>query len=333
MEQTMTEVPPDSTRRIIVQPAELLVPSSERAPEISIAGSNGHRDTSEARKLGTLLDVSQALAGQLNLQAGLSGAGHSGVDAAPRCEGCSAPGRAHGRSSHPAGLGLAREGSLSATTWAKGSPARWPHRRVYSVPISQPRGSSPSASRRERRGGELSSCAYPSSSTAGRLVHCRSRFRTGPTRLRTAVEVPPVVASMISQAVRIHGFWKRSARGWSPKTPSSARSCCNAMTLQHGGRERTNAPTVREEMREWRDQHDGPHPGESGPARSIAQAIITLAAGQEAVDQGELRRIARTLVESELFGHEKGPSRRAGRKRAASSWRMAERSSSTRSAS
>src|SRR5437867_9712557 len=56
----MTEVRPANSRRIIVQPAGLVAPSGELAAEISITGSNGQRDTSEARKLGTLLDVSQA---------------------------------------------------------------------------------------------------------------------------------------------------------------------------------------------------------------------------------------------------------------------------------
>ena len=52
--------------------AELETPSDRTAPGMSLTGAQGHRDTSEARKLGTLLDVSQALSGHLNLQAGLS---------------------------------------------------------------------------------------------------------------------------------------------------------------------------------------------------------------------------------------------------------------------
>src|SRR3954469_10684770 len=45
-------------------------PSSQKAGAHPAAG---HSQASEARKLGTLVDVSQALAGSVNLHAGLSG--------------------------------------------------------------------------------------------------------------------------------------------------------------------------------------------------------------------------------------------------------------------
>ena len=55
---------PDGTRRIVVHPPALLPspesPGDSAAPE-GEAVSRPHSDTSEARKLGTLVDVSQAL--------------------------------------------------------------------------------------------------------------------------------------------------------------------------------------------------------------------------------------------------------------------------------
>jgi Nif-specific regulatory protein len=65
----------EDARRILVQPPALL-PSSEDAGSQGPAPESGPQpvtETSEARKLGTLVDVSQTLGGHLSLQAGLSG--------------------------------------------------------------------------------------------------------------------------------------------------------------------------------------------------------------------------------------------------------------------
>ncbi|HEY0351141.1 MAG TPA: GAF domain-containing protein, partial [Gemmatimonadales bacterium] len=71
----MTSPLPDGTRRIVVHPPALL-PSPKTSGEGGTLNGGAtprpHSDTSEARKLGTLVDVSQALAGHLSLQAGLS---------------------------------------------------------------------------------------------------------------------------------------------------------------------------------------------------------------------------------------------------------------------
>ncbi|HEU5304397.1 MAG TPA: sigma 54-interacting transcriptional regulator [Gemmatimonadales bacterium] len=71
----MTDPVADDSRRILFQPPALVpsAPSAETRPALE-AGSlqPGHTDTSEARKLGTLLDISQALAGHIHLTGGLS---------------------------------------------------------------------------------------------------------------------------------------------------------------------------------------------------------------------------------------------------------------------
>ena len=71
----MTHPLPGEPQRILVHPPALL-PSAQAAEERegrqSEASPRLPSDTKEARKLGTLVDVSQALAGHLNLQAGLS---------------------------------------------------------------------------------------------------------------------------------------------------------------------------------------------------------------------------------------------------------------------
>ena len=70
---SMTDPMTDESRRIFFQAPELLptpLPSASASP--SVAGP-ARTETSEARKLGTLVHVSQALAGSVDLTAGLSG--------------------------------------------------------------------------------------------------------------------------------------------------------------------------------------------------------------------------------------------------------------------
>ena len=73
----MTDPLADDRGRILVQPPELLPRGVEVRDEGESVASAVPRpvrtETSEARKLGTLVDVSQALAGSVNLHAGLSG--------------------------------------------------------------------------------------------------------------------------------------------------------------------------------------------------------------------------------------------------------------------
>src|SRR4051794_29318851 len=64
-------------RKIVFRmPALLSEPASERAehrPAVTPAGDPVSPDLTEARKLGTIMEVSEALTGTLNLQAGFYG--------------------------------------------------------------------------------------------------------------------------------------------------------------------------------------------------------------------------------------------------------------------
>jgi hypothetical protein len=126
----MTDPLVDDSRRILFQPPALLpqpAPVEEGGtPEADVPRSS-HADTSEARKLGTLVDVSQALAGQVNLQAGLSGV----LDIlARRCgavRGAVALLDERTRELHVrAGIGLTRETQSVRYNLGEGSPARSP---------------------------------------------------------------------------------------------------------------------------------------------------------------------------------------------------------------
>jgi Nif-specific regulatory protein len=313
MEQTMTEVPPDSTRRIIVQPTGLLV-SGGPAPEISIAGSNGHRDTSEARKLGTLLDVSQALAGQLNLQAGLSGLL---VILGRRCTAVRGAvalldertGDLHVR----AGLGLAGDGQsiryhlgegITGQVAASGESIVVPE-------ISQDaRFLHRAASRRERRGGELSFVCVPI------LLHRRPvgtlsiEIPHRPERdFERLLKFLRVVASMISQAVRIHRLLETERQ----RLVSENAQLRQELLQRYDFSDMVGASGPMRQLYEEMARVAGTNTtvlirGESGTGKElIAQAIhYHSPRAKKPLIKVNCAALPETLVESELFGHEKG---------------------------
>jgi Nif-specific regulatory protein len=313
MEQTMTEVPPDSTRRIIVQPAGLPV-SGGPAPEISIAGANGHRDTSEARKLGTLLDVSQALAGQLNLQGGLSGLL---VILGRRCAAVRGAvalldertGDLHVR----AGLGLAGDGQsiryhvgegITGQVAASGESIVVPE-------ISQdPRFLHRAASRRERRGGELSFVCVPI------LLHRRPvgtlsiEIPHRPERdFERLLKFLRIVASMISQAVRIHRLLETERQ----RLVSENAQLRQELLQRYDFSDMVGASGPMRQLYEEMARVAGTNTtvlirGESGTGKElIAQAIhYHSPRARKPLIKVNCAALPETLVESELFGHEKG---------------------------
>ena len=126
----MTDPLADDRGRILVQPPELLPGSGEVRDEVeSVAGGVPRpvrTETSEARKLGTLVDVSQALAGSVNLHAGFSGV--LGI-LARRCgavRGAVALLDEMTKELHiRAGIGLSREGQSACYRLGEGLPGRW----------------------------------------------------------------------------------------------------------------------------------------------------------------------------------------------------------------
>ncbi|HEU4681896.1 MAG TPA: GAF domain-containing protein, partial [Gemmatimonadales bacterium] len=209
----MTDPLTDESRRILVQPPALLPPPGPSdAPDVQEASPPArppHSEASEARKLGTLVDVSQALAGHVNLHAGLSGvllilARRSGA-----VRGAVAlVDERTGELVIRAGMGLGREGQttshrlgegVTGGVVATGEPA------VVPKISADPRFLDRAAGRQEGRGSELSFVCVPI------LLHRRPvgtlsiELPHKPDRqYDRLLKFLKVVASMISQAVRIH---------------------------------------------------------------------------------------------------------------------------------
>ena len=309
----MTEAPPDSTRRIIVQPAGLPI-SGGPVPEISIAGANGHRDTSEARKLGTLLDVSQALAGQLNLQGGLSGLL---VILGRRCAAVRGAvalldertGDLHVR----AGLGLAGDGQSIRYPLGEGITGQVAAsgESIVVPEISQdPRFLHRAASRRERRSGELSFVCVPI------LLHRRPvgtlsiEIPHRPERdFERLLKFLRVVASMISQAVRIHRLLETERQ----RLVSENAQLRQELLQRYDFSDMVGASGPMRQLYEEMARVAGTNTtvlirGESGTGKElIAQAIhYHSPRARKPLIKVNCAALPETLVESELFGHEKG---------------------------
>ena len=178
------------------------------APEGERSGP-ARTETSEARKLGTLVDVSQALAGNVNLHGGLSGVLAILARRSGAVRGAVALLDERTRELQiRAGIGLSHEGNVTRYALGEGitgAVAETGEPIVVPEISRDPRFLHRAVSRRERRGAEFSFVCVPI------LLHRR-------TVGTLSIEVPykldrefsrllkflKVVASMISQAVRIH---------------------------------------------------------------------------------------------------------------------------------
>jgi Nif-specific regulatory protein len=305
------------SRRILVHPPALL-PSAETIkeagePELS-APPRPHSDTSEARKLGTLVDVSQALAGHLNLQAGLSAVL---LIMERRCAAVrGAVALLDDRSGElqiRAGIGLSHQGQstryilgegITGEVASTGEPIVVPE-------ISRdPRFLHRATSRHDRRHGEFSFICVPI------LLHRRPvgtlsiELNYRPEReYERLLKFLRVVASMISQAVRIHRLLEAERQ----KLVSENAQLRQELQQRH---EFSNLVGLSGPMRQLYEEMARVAGtgttvlirGESGTGKElIAQAIhYHSPRAKKPFIKVNCAALPETLVESELFGHERG---------------------------
>ena len=312
----MTDPAADGSRRILFQPPALLpepTPAEEGgAPEVGVSPP-ARTETSETRKLGTLVDVSQALAGHLSLQAGLSGVL---VILARRCGAVrGAVALLDDRTRElqvRAAIGLTREGQavryqlgegVTGEVAATGEPIVVPQISLDARFLHR------AASRRERRGGELSFVCVPI------LLHRRPvgtlsiELPHKPDRqFERLLKFLKIVASMISQAVRIHRLLEAERQ----KLVSENAQLRQELQQRHFSN-MVGASGPMRQMYEEMARVAGTGTtvlvrGESGTGKElIAQAIhYHSSRDKKPFIKVNCAALPETLVESELFGHERG---------------------------
>jgi Nif-specific regulatory protein len=271
-------------------------------------------ETSEARKLGTLVDISQALAGNVNLQAGLSAVL---TILARRCgavRGAAGLLDEHTRELQiRAGIGLSREGrstryqlgeGVTGVVAETGEPivvpeisrdARFLHR---------------AAARQERRGVEYSFVCVPI------LLHRRVvgtlsiELTHKPDReYERLLKFLRVVASMISQSVRIHRLLETGRQ----KLVSENAQLRQELQQKYDFSNLVGASGPMGQMYEEMARVAGTSTtvlirGESGTGKELIASAIHYhsSRAKKPFIKVNCAALPETLVESELFGHERG---------------------------
>jgi Nif-specific regulatory protein len=313
----MTSPMPDDSRRILVQPPALL-PSLE-TPEESDGQQAGalprpHSDASEARKLGTLVDVSQALAGHLNLQAGLSA---MLLTLGRRCGAVRGAvaliDERTGELQIRAGIGLSRDGQTKRYSMGEGitgAVASTGEPTVVPQISQDSRFLHRATSRHERRGGEFSFICVPillHRRPVGTLsIELSYRAEREYERLLKFLRV---VASMISQAVRIHRLLEAERQ----KLVSENAQLRQELLQRYDFSNLVGASGPMRQLYEEMARVAGTNTtvlirGESGTGKElIAQAIHHHSPRvKKPFIKVNCAALPETLVDSELFGHERG---------------------------
>jgi Nif-specific regulatory protein len=297
---------PGDTSRILVNPPALL-------PSAVTAGESGSR-SGEARKLGTLVDVSQALAGNLSLQAGLSAVL---LILGRRCSvlrGAVALLDEHTGELHiRASVGLSRDGQDARYRLGEGITGEVA---ATGEPIVVPRISQDSRFLHratlagERRGAEFSFICVPlllHRRCVGTLsIELQYRAEREYDRLLKFLRV---VGSMISQAVRIHRLLEAERQ----KLITENAQLRQELQQQFHFSRLVGASGPMRQVYEEVDRVAGTNTtvlirGESGTGKElIAQAIhYHSPRAKKPFIKVNCAALPETLVESELFGHERG---------------------------
>jgi Nif-specific regulatory protein len=308
----------DEAQRIVFQAPELVPPVSEgeglEQSPVEAASRPLWTETSEARKLGTLVDVSQALAGSVNLHAGLSGVL---VILARRCgvvRGAIALLDEHTKELQiRAGIGLSREGQATRYTLGEGVTGAVAE---TGEPIVVPEISRDArflhraAGRQQRRGGEFSFVCVPillhrrvAGTLSVELIHKTDR------EYDRLLKFLKVVASMLSQAVRIHRLLDAERQKLVAE---------NAQLRQelHGKYDFSNLVGTSGPMRQMYEEVArvaGTNTtvlirGESGTGKELIASAIHYdsSRARKPFIKVNCAALPETLIESELFGHERG---------------------------
>jgi Nif-specific regulatory protein len=313
----MTDPLPEPTGRIAFQPPALLpltAPVVDGDEAGALPGPPGRAgDTSEARKLGTLVDVSQALAGHLNLQGGLADV----LEILGRR--CSAVRGSvallddrTGELQVKAGIGAGQgdparyhlgEG-ITGGVAARGEPSVVPRISHDARFLDR------ATSRRDRQGGEFSFVCVPI------LLHRRPvgtlsiEVSYRPERdYERLVKFLRVVASMISQAVRIHRLLETERQ----KLVSENTQLRQELQQRYDFSNMVGTSGPMRQLYEEMARVAGTSTtvlirGESGTGKElIAQAIhYHSPRAQKPFIKVNCAALPETLIESELFGHERG---------------------------
>ena len=283
------------------------------APQAEVSGP-ARTETSEARKLGTLVDVSQALAGNVSLQAGLSGVLGILVRRCGAVRGAVALlDECTKELQIRAGVGLTREGSstryalgegITGAVAESGEPivvpeisrdARFLHRAV---------------ARRERRGAEFSFVCVPV------LLHRRPvgtlsiELPHKPDReYGRLLKFLKIVASMISQAVRIHRLLEAERH----KLVTENAQLREELHRRYDFSNLVGTSGPMRQMYEEMARVAGTSTtvlirGESGTGKELIASSIHYHStrAKKPFIKVNCAALPETLVESELFGHERG---------------------------
>ena len=313
----MTNPVTGDTRRILVHPPALLPSAREAGASGEPASESAPRplnEASETRKLGTLVDVSQALAGHLSLQAGFAavlqiisrrcsavrGAVALLDERTGELEIRASVGLSHDRQATRYGSGEGITGEVAASS----EPI------VVSLISQDPRFLHRATTRGERQGDEFSFICIPI------LLHRRCvgtlsiELHHRPERnFDRLVKFLKVVGSMISQAVRIHRLLEAERQ----KLASENAQLRQELQQRHHFSNLVGASGPMRQLYEEVARVAGTNTtvlirGESGTGKElIAQAIhYHSPRAKKPFIKVNCAALPETLVESELFGHERG---------------------------